>query len=302
MDFTKCPICERPANQSVDHNTDLYTYSCDQCGEFSVTYHALVNMKNEYFSERERANMSGWIRDNPRHTIKLSNFNELKQIKVLDFSARADNLLIQLCRESYSLGTALDYQNSWLSYSWCIDSEELSHIIGYHVALDRLAIYNDPPRPQRYIVRPKGWLHVDSLGNINKSNDQGFVAMWFDSSMDNAYDFAISPAILDAGYRSFRVDGKEHTGRIDDEIIASIRRSRFVIADFSGHRGGVYYEAGFAKGLGIEVIWTCERSFFKDIHFDIRQYNCIVWDTENLSDFRNRLRYRIESVLGRGPL
>ncbi len=34
---------------------------------------------------------------------------------------------------------------------------------------------------------------------------------------------------------------------------------RFMIADFTGHRGGVYFEAGFAHGLGIPVIWTCRE-------------------------------------------
>ena len=41
--------------------------------------------------------------------------------------------------------------------------------------------------------------------------------------------------------------------KIDDEIVAEIRRSKFIIADFShgsdGARGGVYFEAGFAHGL-----------------------------------------------------
>ncbi|MFC1886373.1 hypothetical protein ACFLZM_04890, partial [Thermodesulfobacteriota bacterium] len=70
----------------------------------------------------------------------------------------------------------------------------------------------------------------------------------------------------------------QFNGKIDDEIIAQIRRSRFIVADFTGHRGGVYYEAGFAKGLGLEVIWTCNKNDIDKLHFDIRQYNCIDWD------------------------
>ena len=45
--------------------------------------------------------------------------------------------------------------------------------------------------------------------------------------------------------------------KIDDEIIGEIRRSRFLVADFThgdkGARGSVYYEAGFAYGLGLPV-------------------------------------------------
>ena len=62
----------------------------------------------------------------------------------------------------------------------------------------------------------------------------------------------------------------------------------------------MYYEAGFAMGIGLPVIWTCREDERKGLHFDIRQYNCIFWDT--LDDtLRDKLRYRIESVLGRGP-
>ena len=82
-----------------------------------------------------------------------------------------------------------------------------------------------------------------------------------------------------------RIDQQEHNNKIDDEIIAEIRRSRFVVADFTqgekGARGGVYYEAGFAQGLGIEVIFTCRKDVLdnNDIHFDTRQYNHIGWET-----------------------
>ena len=53
--------------------------------------------------------------------------------------------------------------------------------------------------------------------------------MWFDDSMDYVWNRGIKLGIEDAGYNPFRIDGKEHTGKIDDEIIAEIKRSRFVV-------------------------------------------------------------------------
>ena len=68
--------------------------------------------------------------------------------------------------------------------------------------------------------------------------------MWFDESTNDAYEFGIEPAIEQAGYNPLRIDRNEHINKIDDEIIEEIRRSRFVVADFSqgpdGARGGVY--------------------------------------------------------------
>jgi hypothetical protein len=88
--------------------------------------------------------------------------------------------------------------------------------------------------------------------------------------------------------------------QICDEIIAEIRRSRFVVADYTGHRGGVYYEAGFAAGRGLPVILTCRNSDMDKLHFDIRQYNCIDWHSPE--ELAKRLQVRIEALLGDGPL
>jgi hypothetical protein len=61
----------------------------------------------------------------------------------------------------------------------------------------------------------------------------------------------------------------------------------------------VYYEAGFAVGLPIQVIWSCRKDNPADLHFDIRQYNCIDWETP--ADLRNRLHNRIAALIGEGP-
>jgi len=141
----------------------------------------------------------------------------------------------------------------------------------------------------------------EQIANIDSS--QAFVAMWFDDSMNDVFAEGIIPAIKDAGYQSFRIDQKEHNNKIDDEIIAEIRRSRFIVADFTqgtdGARGGVYYEAGFAHGLGLPVIFTCHRDSVESLHFDTNHYNHIVWDEP--ADLRDKLKNRILAVMGEGP-
>lgn len=131
--------------------------------------------------------------------------------------------------------------------------------------------------------------------------DTAFVAMWFSPEMTAAYDEAILPAIEQLGYRAVRIDRQEHNNKIDDEIIAEIRRARFVVADFScnaeGARGGVYYEAGFAAGLGKPVIFTVRESDLSRVHFDTRQFNHIVWS--DVTSLRERLSARIGATIGR---
>lgn len=149
-------------------------------------------------------------------------------------------------------------------------------------------------------------LKIDAIIEVENdltlsSSNLAFVAMWFDPVMASIYDDAIAPAIEATGHVPVRIDRQEHNNKIDDEIIAEIRRSKFVVADFScgadGARGGVYYEAGFAAGLGKPVIHCARERDMERVHFDTRQINHIAWI--DASDLRARLENRIAATIGR---
>ena len=85
------------------------------------------------------------------------------------------------------------------------------------------------------------------------------------------------------------------------EIIARIKESRFVVADVTEHRNGVYFEGGFAMGMGLPVIWMCHEGDMKNAHFDTRQLNHIVW-TDDIPKLRKDLANRILATIGKGPI
>lgn len=151
-----------------------------------------------------------------------------------------------------------------------------------------------------------GMLFAEDAVKEDKQSHQCFVAMWFDKSMTNIYQNAIKPAIEDAGYTPYRVDEDNHNNMIDNHIIAQIRQSHFMIADFTSEidkpRGGVYYEAGFAHGLGKQVIWTCRKDVIdeKAIHFDIQQYNFITWNENDLKALYDGIYNSIGANIGYG--
>jgi nucleoside 2-deoxyribosyltransferase len=144
-----------------------------------------------------------------------------------------------------------------------------------------------------------GWNRVAELerAGLGFESSQGFVAMWFEEAMDRAYYDGIKPAIEEAGFYPRRIDLVQHNNKVCDEIIAEIRKSRFLVAEFTGHRGGVYFEAGFAMGLGIPVIFVCRHDAIGGAHFDTRQYNHIVWTDD--ADLRAKLKARIEATVPR---
>ena len=151
-------------------------------------------------------------------------------------------------------------------------------------------------------ITPKGHAFLEEIKKTPVDSQIGFCAMWFDKNVLSIWTNAIEPAIKDVGYDAKRIDTDHHNNRIDDEIIAMLRRSKFVVADFTGQRGGVYFEAGFALGLGLQVIWTCKKSELDEnrIHFDTRQYNFITWEENKLGEFKVALQNRIEATIGRG--
>lgn len=181
------------------------------------------------------------------------------------------------------------------------DAQELRAMIIYGRKKGYLAT-GDTVVNDRYTVAitPEGLIYLEDSETVPASSREAFVAMWFSEETNAAYADGIAPAIQELGYEPVRIDKHEHANKIDDEIIFGIRRSRFVVADFScgadGARGGVYFEAGYALALGRPVIWTVRSSDLPRVHFDIRQFNQIVWNDPQ--ELRTALARRIGAVVG----
>lgn len=148
-------------------------------------------------------------------------------------------------------------------------------------------------------VTASGWRRLYELRAQRRGGRQAFVAMWFDPTMEAAYSDGIAPALRACGYRPLRIDREEHNEKIDDRIVAAIRRSALIVADFTGNRGGVYFEAGFAMGLGVPLVWSCRADAIAHVHFDTRQYSHVLWQTPD--ELRRKLQARIEATLPTFP-
>jgi len=98
-------------------------------------------------------------------------------------------------------------------------------------------------------------------------------------------------------------------------VIADLTCVAETVADGApakGVRGGVYLEAGYAKGLGKQVIFTChDNQVSRDrVHFDVKQVNTIFWKVDSAGamkafdnyDFVEYLTQRIIYTVGQGPV
>lgn len=203
--------------------------------------------------------------------------------------------------ETYSRVDLEEFQKIAEMFAW----SEATNRDEMHYLLDHLAErgWLKDNTDLGWIITGKGHDRLAKLEEVSTDSSRAFVAMWFDDSMGKAWSEGFAPGISDAGYEPVRIDRKEHVNKIDDEIVAEIRRSRFVVADFTqgndGARGDVYYEAGFAHGLDIPVVFTCRKDALAALHFDTSHYNHIVW--KEPEELRRKLATRISAVIGDGP-
>ena len=157
-----------------------------------------------------------------------------------------------------------------------------------------------------YSITLSGWEWYESLSTKEDLRNPAFIAMYFgivdDGSramMAELYDSAIAPAVINAGYRAIRSDSQPHDNFIMNKIIGDIREAPFVVADFTDNRNGVYFEAGYARGLGKTVIHTCREDHLHNAHFDIKQINTIIW--KKPEDLYEGIHQAIRAIVGIGP-
>ena len=146
--------------------------------------------------------------------------------------------------------------------------------------------------PSEIVLTPKGWDKHEELQGQGIDSNQVFLAMNFDKEFNDVLENGFIPAIEGAGYDCLHIGRKEHNKKICEEIMREIDKSKFLVADVTGKKSGVYFEAGYAKGKGIDVIWSCRKDKKdEDMHFDTQQYSHVLWT--NSKDLKEKLYNRI---------
>jgi hypothetical protein len=321
MSKTACPIWNTPADESSRDIDNTYYNSPRAGGRYGISDMARALLQKDDVTLSQRACLTTWLHNQrdvgttwPFITAKflrsLSSLRPLTTTERIEHTLLYFNARIRVGGEIVTpFGDVFDDQDTDAIHlavlTESVSKKELLSLL--HLLLE-MNYLKDRRKPHsnlfQFTPTAVGWLKIEELVRRLPDTSQAFVAMWFSPSTDAAYEHGIKRAIEDLGYRPRRIDKKEHNNKIDDEIIAEIRRSKFLVADFTCEkekvRGGVYFEAGFAMALPIPVIWTCSKDSFGDVHFDTRQYNHIVWDSPE--DLREKLKVRIGAVIGEGPL
>ena len=152
------------------------------------------------------------------------------------FQERAERYLLAATAKSERLNKPFDATTpDLIGTSYSEDADDLSVIFQY-LEEQGFVTPQISLSPARRRVTPGGYIASDVLRAQRAASTQAFVAMSFAPEMDRVYEEGFEPGIRNAGFKPMRISDKEHTNKVDDEIIAEIRRSAFLVADFTGHR------------------------------------------------------------------
>lgn len=324
----KCPICGKALiAKSENTDYDATFYNCKYCKKFmledefereylktisSVDLTKLINLLYTS-SENSKYRREPICEENLQELLSLTNCPKTLIDKI-------DNTLTYFVEKTDHFGQKIEVNPKTLYRElFCINIKELGEILR---TLKRSG-YLSSDDTVECSAKFKVWVEIAGLKYYDENLrhrtrlNQCFVAMWFNEEADienykpnmtEVYANAIKPAIENENrFNAVRIDCIEYCNDINDEMIAQIRKSRFMVADLTGYRGGVYWEAGFAYGLGMPVIYTCHEEWLKSnedlniegVHFDLSHRNIILWDNteEGLKKLQDDLKNRIEAII-----
>lgn len=302
-----CPICKLGSNEV--HYSDYgerLSLDCARCGKFTITATAAAVAEKNNLSPK----LSAWIRDRNENGVDVPEINSasLKEIETkLPTYRVADKqllLLRALEKKTEFPGQAVTvHEHLDFPLAWATSEKEFLYLLrslierGFVRRIDGLPELTDSFVFEMQIT-PVGWTFLDEHARPSVISDQAFVAMAFAPELNSAWEAGIRPALRKAGFMPYRVDVDLHIERIDAKIMSEIKNSRFLVADVTLQRPGVYFEAGYAAGLGLPVFWTVRQDDLKNVHFDTRQYNHIVWKNED--HLAEQLYSFVNAIIGKG--
>ena len=341
-ELLNCPVCEYPSlctSGTIKGTETIITQvKCLRCKEFVILYSTASDVSSYLITDENRMLASSYISEftNDNYVIDLDELKRLAIVEKPPVDERASKLLLYIAKKYPDIGSgpsyddidsvfnkgmsldATDFSNpifsfthQMMSLSWLQHRKELAYLIHeYHVAEKnylRIGSNNE------LVITPKGWSRIDELKTKIIESNIGFIAMKYNSKLIKYSKDWFEKAITESGYEAKVMYSHKHLKLIDNEMIALIRRSKFLVCDMTENSRGAYYEAGFAHGLGIPVIFICESKYFheednelgsesKGVHFDTNHYPYIEWEWDKGEELSNDLKNWIEATIGRGAI
>jgi len=120
-----------------------------------------------------------------------------------------------------------------------------------------------------------------------------FVLMPFDEKYTDVYKLGIKESCSEKSLYCERVDEQNFSETILDRIFNQINKADIIIAEVTEKNPNVYYEIGYAHGLGKEVILCTSNA--SEIPFDFKHFPHIIYTS--ISKLKDELKRKLDWVL-----
>lgn len=295
-----CVVCDTPGASGQQGLGDFMTFECPRCGTFALTGTAIATLPSKFRElPLRRALMSHTLRRMQRNSSggrrHIFDSDELptfwRQGHLPTPQEQADYLILWIGDNQPSafewtegtasviastVGTALAPGGDSQAWGWL------------HSQLEPHGLYRikDAGGGKNGLqLTLAGWDKYEGLKKSKVASRIAFMAMKFgEPDLDRVVEECFRPTVARTGFELRLLTDNQPAGLIDDQLRSAILSARFVISDLTHGSSGAYWEAGFAEGLGLPVIYSCERSAWeeKKTHFDTNHLMTVIWDIGDL--------------------
>jgi nucleoside 2-deoxyribosyltransferase len=292
----KCIICGNDECGKSRISLKKSAYECKYCGTYEIfdividDIHTAKNndllhkFNNQNLLKNNLYKIQSYIRE---QNDEFNNIPELSREKIQQII----NLPDKTIKEQFNLFLLNLYKDNWNNdleilriKSWIKDLEIL-YKIAKKANEKKFTNIGFVMGGNNFIFHEKltfdGISYVESLQQPNQNSKKIFLAFKFNDKnktifnnlADQIRELELNPIIVNQ-----YITG--HNEKIGDKIISELKSSKILIADLTEHSQNVYYEIGYAMGMGIPVILTCKKNEIDNLAFDINQYPVFDWKDE----------------------
>lgn len=313
----KCPVCDLDGCiiDSRPERKDGSNYTCENCGKFFLSCDDESRIRNKDLKEKAIISHTIWNMQKDGIPIDIDLDEILKNKKLPNPAEQADNAILWIGNKSQNPAEWLPINYSELaakigaypdirSVGYILKTLWGKKLIESHNNENPDNVLEKPPKDanMRFRLKSEGWEKFEALKRGISDSKKAFMAMPFSGEFKDIVKKAYHSFIKACKESGFDLSNplldKPEAGLIDDRMRVEIRLSKFLVADLTGNNLGVYWEAGFAEGLGKKVIYTCEKKFYEKnkTHFDTNHLQTIIWEEDKLKEASENLKAIIRNT------
>ncbi len=240
MEIIQCPICKRTdaTQKQCPEGRDSSKVHCPNCSTYEISGTAFVTQSNKSQNTR----LSFAIRErttNGKEYVKINSENYKQLTEGIDYpitiKEKAELVLKIVFKDEKAFIHGFDLNDTNRVISNIESADEMAKVIRLMDGKEWFDMTRDSKGGTLLSVIGKGKEYAGSILFPTLNSDQIFVAMSLNEELAGVYEEGIKKALDECRLTPCRIERREFNAEITSKILDGITKSRFLIADFTGH-------------------------------------------------------------------